>query len=32
VEKLIVQLERLTETASPDRKENGASRKMVRHD
>jgi hypothetical protein len=32
VEKLIGQLERLTETTPPDRKENGASRKMVRHD
>lgn len=32
VEKLIVQLERLIETASPDRAEKGASSKMVRHD
>lgn len=32
VETLIVQLERLIETASPGCKENGANRKMVRHD
>ncbi len=32
VEKLIVQLERLIQTASPDRSENGVNRKMVRHD
>jgi hypothetical protein len=32
VEKLIVQLERLIETASPDREESGVSWKMVRHD
>lgn len=32
VEKLIVQLERLIETASPDCKEDGVNRIMVRHD
>jgi len=32
VEKLIDQLERLIQSASPDRNENGVSRKMVRHD